>query len=127
MKNPFLSLTKLAIYTVVGVSLTTVVTSQASFANPSSQFDPQNPETQYKDPFNQGVEQNPFSLFQLIHNSNLGTFNREFNSQNSQQLNDAATNFRLKQQEAIQKQRQGSQENTTTVPSFTIQLEPEQK
>ncbi|MEM7727132.1 MAG: hypothetical protein AAF208_12315 [Cyanobacteria bacterium P01_A01_bin.45] len=128
MKNPFLSLSKLAIFTVVGLGLTTLITSQASLANPASNFDPQNPDTNYKDPFSQGVEQNPFSLFQLIHNSNLGTFNQQFGSQSNKQLNDAAANFRLRQQQLLQQQT-GNQQNTNTTPasSLTIELEPQQK
>lgn len=122
MKIQFVSLKQLIVATVAGVSLATVVLPQVSLANPSERYDPQNNGSQFgnnrNDPFNQGVEQNPFSLFQLIHNAQLGNFNPNFANDSDQQLNDAATEFLKRRQQQLQPgQQTGVQQNNTPTNS----------
>ncbi|KST62960.1 hypothetical protein BC008_12105 [Mastigocoleus testarum BC008] len=115
--------------TVAGISLATLTLPQVSLANPNKsydndRYDPQNNNSQFgnkNDPFNQGVEQNPFSLFQLIHNAQLGNLNPNFASDSGQQINDAAAEFRKKQQQQNQQPQQtGVQQNNNPANSIII-------
>lgn len=119
MKIQFLSLKRLIVATVAGASLATVILPQVSLANPADQYDPQNNDSQFgnkNDPFNGGVEpgNQSRSLMQLIHNAQFGTLNPDFGTESSQQLNDAAAEFRKQQQERFQGgQQTGVQQNNT--------------
>ncbi|MDJ0697368.1 hypothetical protein [Mastigocoleus sp. MO_188.B34] len=128
MKIWFTSLKQLMFATVAGVSLAALTFPQVSLANPNKsydneRYDPQNNSSQFgnkNDPFNQGVEQNPFSLFQLIHNAQLGNLNPNFASDSGQQINDAAAEFRKKQQQQLQPQQPGVQQNNNPANSIII-------
>ncbi|MFH7030419.1 MAG: hypothetical protein ACHBN1_34940 [Heteroscytonema crispum UTEX LB 1556] len=108
MKKPLLVLTRLAV-TVAGISFASLLAPQPSFADFGQVNDPQNLDPQNStDPFRQGVEQNPFSLFQLIHNANFGGLNPDFASEQKQELNDAAAAFKARQQKLLQGQQQAN-------------------
>ena len=129
MKIGFLSLKQLIFATVAGVSLATVILPQVSLANPTERYDPQNNDSQFgnqNDPFNGGVEpgNQSSSLLKLIQNAQLGTLNPDFGKESSEQVNDAAAEFRKKQQQYLQQgQPTGVQQNNTpsnSQPSFII-------
>ena len=129
MKIGFLSLKQLIFATVAGVSLATVILPQFSLANPSERYDPQKNDSQFgnqNDPFNGGVEpgNQSSSLLRLIQNAQLGPLNPNFGEESSQQLNDAAADFRKRQQQYLQKgQPTGVQQNNTpsnSQPSLII-------
>ena len=103
MKIPFLPLTKLFILTVTGIGVTSLLMSEPSLAQIGSINDPQN-----VDPLNStdplstsNTEQNPFSLFQLIHNANFGGLNQDFAREQNQQLDTAALDFKKRQQQRL--------------------------
>jgi hypothetical protein len=119
MRKSFLVLTRLALVTVAGISFASLLAPQPSLADFGQANDPQNADSlnsNNKDPFASGVEQNPFSLFQLIHNANLGGLNPDFNSEQSQQINDAAAAFKARQQKLIQRQQQGTPASQVIAP-----------
>lgn len=125
MKIRFLSLKQLIVATVAGMSLATVMLPQVSLANPAERYDPQSDDSQFggnnKDPFSEQGQQNPFSLFQLINNARLGDLNPNFASESSQQLNNAAAEFRKRQQQKLQPgQQTGVQQNNTPTNSIII-------
>lgn len=118
MKMPFLPLKTLLTLTFAGMGFACLVVAKPGLAQPTSGINLQNYESpNSNDPFTQGVEQNPFGLFQLIHNANFGQTNPNFASEQNQQLNDAAAEFKAKQQRLLQQQqgRSGSQVNTPQV------------
>jgi hypothetical protein len=93
---------------IAGASLAAFVAPAAVMAQSTgSAINLQNSDSpNSSDPFSQGVEQNPFNIFQLIHNAQLGSLNPEFAKEQNQQLNDAASEFRAKQQQLIQRNQQ---------------------
>lgn len=99
MKISFLPLTKLVILTVAGISVTSLLMSKPSLAQ-SQVNDPQNVDPlNSTDPLSRSnTEQNPFSLFQLIHNANFGSANPDFAKEQNQQLDTAALDFKKRQQ-----------------------------
>jgi len=107
MKIPFLRLTKLVIVTVAGIGVTSLLMSEPSLAQ-SQANDPQNVDPlNSSDPLStSNTEQNPFSLFQLIHNANFGSVNPDFAKEQNQQLDTAALDFKKRQQQLIQGQQQ---------------------
>jgi hypothetical protein len=100
---------KIQILTLIaGASLAAFVAPAAVMAQSTgSAINLQNSDSpNNSDPFSQGVEQNPFNMFQLIHNAQFGSLNPEFAKEQSQQLDDAASEFRRKQQQLIQRNQQ---------------------
>jgi hypothetical protein len=100
---------KIQILTLIaGASLAAFVAPSAVMAQSAdSAVNLQNSDSpNSSDPFSQGVEQNPFNMFQLIHNAKFGSLNPEFAKEQSQQLDDAASEFRKKQQQLIQRNQQ---------------------
>lgn len=88
--------------------------AQSTEVNPLQDFQPQE-----GDPFSSRNDNPTGSLFDLIHRAQLGNSRsaEEFNSDKNQSLNDAAAEFRKKQQQRIQTPSQaGTVENTTTTP-----------
>jgi hypothetical protein len=123
MKQPFLSLTRLAFITVAGIGFASLLAPQLSLANPVT--NPQNSDPQNTvDPFAQGVEQNPFSLFQLIHNASFGGLNPDFASEQNQQLNDAAAAFRARQQQLLQGKQPSATPNSGAIAPGVITPQP---
>jgi hypothetical protein len=102
---------KIQILTIIaGASLAAFVAPGAVMAQSAgSTVNSQNSDSPSSDPFSQGVEQNPFNMFQLIHNAQFGSLNPEFAKEQNQQLDDAASEFRKKQQELIQRNQQATQ------------------
>ena len=103
MKIRFLPLTKLFLVTLAGISLTSLLMPKPSFAqsqvNDPQKVDPLNS----NDPLStSNSEQNPFSLFQLIHNANFGSANPDFAREQNQQLDTAASDFKKRQQQLLQ-------------------------
>ena len=85
--------------------------AQSTDVNPLQDFQPQQ-----GDPFSSRNDNPTGSLFDLIHRAQLGTSRsaEEFNAEKNQSLNDAAAEFRKKQQQRIQAP---TQDNTVTTPS----------
>ena len=97
------------------------VKAQSTEVNPLQDFQPQE-----GDPFSSRNDNPTGSLFDLIHRAQLGNSRsvEEFNTDKNQSLNDAAVEFRKKQQQRIQTPSQvGTVENTTTTPSLQINLD----
>ena len=95
--------------------------AQSTDVNPLQDFQPQQ-----GDPFSSRNDNPTGSLFDLIHRAQLGNSRsaEEFNTDKNQSLNDAATEFRKKQQQRTQAPSQaGTVENTTTTPSLQINLD----
>ena len=95
--------------------------AQSTDVNPLQDFQPQE-----GDPFSSRNDNPTGSLFDLIHRAQLGNSRsvEEFNTDKNQSLNDAAAEFRKKQQQRIQTPSQaGTVENTTTTPSLQINLD----
>lgn len=95
--------------------------AQSTDVNPLQDFQPQK-----GDPFSSRNDNPTGSLFDLIHRAQLGNSRsaEEFNTDKNQSLNDAATEFRKKQQQRTQAPSQaGTVENTTTTPSLQINLD----
>ena len=95
--------------------------AQSTDVNPLQDFQPQQ-----GDPFSSRNDNPTGSLFDLIHRAQLGNSRsaEEFNTDKNQSLNDAAMEFRKKQQQRIQAPSQAATvENTTTTPSLQINLD----
>lgn len=94
--------------------------AQSTDVNPLQDFQPQQ-----GDPFSSRNDNPTGSLFDLIHRAQLGTSRSadEFNADKNQSLNDAAAEFRKKQQQRIQTPSQvGTVNNqaTTTPPQNNL-------
>lgn len=118
MKISFLPLTKLVILTVAGIGVTCLIMPKPSLAQTGSINDPQN-----VDPLNStdplstsNTEQNPFSLFQLIHNANFGGLNPDFAKEQNQQLDTAALEFKKRQELRLQGKQQPINPNVGIAP-----------
>lgn len=87
--------------------------AQSTDVNPLQDFQPQQ-----GDPFSSRNDDPTGSLFDLIHRAQLGTSRsvEEFNADKNQNLNDAAAEFRKKQQQRIQTP---TQAGTVTTPVTT--------
>ena len=95
--------------------------AQSTDVNPLQDFQPQK-----GDPFSSRNDNPTGSLFDLIHRAQLGSSmsSEEFNTEKNQSLNDAAAEFRKKQQQRIQAPSQAATvENITTTPSLQINLD----
>lgn len=93
--------------------------AQSTQINPSTQVNPlQDFQPQQGDPFSSRNDNPTGSLFDLIHRAQLGSSMsaEEFNTEKNQNLNDAAAEFRKKQQQRIQSP---SQTGTVTSPVTT--------
>ena len=109
MKITFLPFKQFVAIAIVGISFASVLTPQRSWADPIQATNPENYDSSNRtDPFSRGVEQGNFNVFQLIHNANFGQLNPNYASEQSQELNDAATAFKAKQQQLLQQRQQQS-------------------
>jgi hypothetical protein len=99
-------LNRLVLATVAGISLACLSLPQASLAGSAvgglQDLNPQNT----NDPLSQGSDQNPFNMFQLIHNANLGanSLNPEYFNEQRQQISNEASAFKAKQQQLLRGQ-----------------------
>lgn len=103
------------VYAIAGLSVAVVAAPQPSFAQDAinlQNYESPNP----KDPFSQGIEQDNFSMFQLLHNATLGGM--QMNFQPEEGITDEVSRFRARQAEAF-KQRQNSSNTTNTTNSTT--------
>ncbi|BAZ41992.1 hypothetical protein NIES4101_79600 [Calothrix sp. NIES-4101] len=92
--------------------------SMAQFTNPQNYDQPN-----ANDPFSPGVEQNGFSMFQLLHNAQLGigSYNPDFANQKRQELDQEAASFFTRQRQRMQ---QGNVQPNNQSGSPVIKLEP---
>jgi hypothetical protein len=111
----------LALASIVGLSLATAVVPQKSIAQVTNQQNYDRPNA--NDPFNQGVEQNGFSMFQLLHNAQLGigSYNPDAANEQRQQLDEAAASFFARQRQRMQ---QGNVQPSNQPGSTIFKLEP---
>ncbi|BAZ19684.1 hypothetical protein NIES4073_05570 [Kalymmatonema gypsitolerans NIES-4073] len=107
MKIPFLPLKQLFALTFAGMSFASLVLPQPSLAQSNSRniLQDLNPQ-QNDDPLSpRSDEVSNFGMFNLLHRLQQGNTVWNANEQN-QQLNDAAAQFRAKQQQLLQQQTQ---------------------
>jgi len=97
-------LKRLVLATIAGIGFACLSLPQVSLAGPGvgglQDLNPQNT----NDPLSsQGSDQNPFNVFQLIHNANLGanSLNPEFFNEQRQQITDEASALKAKQQQLL--------------------------
>ncbi|MBD2213088.1 hypothetical protein H6G27_24890 [Nostoc linckia FACHB-104] len=122
MKKIFLPLTKLAAITVAGISFASLL-AQPSWAQLGTvdSINGSDLNQNNANPF-PGAGSSDFNMFNLIHQANFGTLNWNADQQN-QQLDEAALEFKRRQQQAIQK---GGQLGTApqTLPIITLPQNP---
>lgn len=107
MKIPFIPLKQLFAITFAGMSFASLVLPQPSLAQSNSRniLQDLNPQ-QNDDPLSpRSDEVSNFGMFNLLHRLQQGNTVWNANEQN-QQLNDAAAQFRAKQQQLLQQQTQ---------------------
>ena len=107
MKIPFIPLKQLFVLTFAGMSFASLVLPQPSLAQSNSRSILQdlNPQ-QGDDPLSpRSDEVSNFGMFNILHRLQQGSTVWNANEQN-QQLNDAAAQFRAKQQQLLQQQTQ---------------------
>ncbi|MBW4561091.1 MAG: hypothetical protein KME32_07995 [Mojavia pulchra JT2-VF2] len=112
MKKPLLPIAKLAFTTVAGIGCASLLMAQPSLAqlNTVDSFPgADSNQNNNVDPFSRGGNSD-FNMFDLIHRANFGTLNWNSQQQN-QQLDEAALEFRKRQQQAIQNAGQQPQVN----------------
>ncbi len=117
-KLPVVAIATLSLFTLL---IPQLAKAQSTDVNPLQDFQPQQ-----GDPFSSRNDNPTGSLFDLIHRAQLGSSRsaEEFNTEKNQSLNDAAAEFRKKQQQRIQAPNQATTvENTTTTPSLQINLD----
>jgi hypothetical protein len=107
----------------VSLLMPQLVKAQSTPVNSSTQVNPlQDFQPQEGDPFSARNDNPTGSLFDLIHRAQLGSSMSadEFNTEKNQSVNDAAAEFRKKQQQRIQAPNQtGTVTNPVTAPSPT--------
>ena len=119
MKITFLPFKEFVALAIAGISLASFLTPQRSLADPIQATNLENYDSSNRsDPFTPGVERGNFDMFQLIHNANFGQLNPNYASEQSQELNDAATAFKAKQQQLLQHQ----QPSTPQVQQNRVQI-----
>lgn len=104
MRIPTSLVRKIALVSA-GLSVAIIATPQTTLAQQSinlQNYESPNP----NDPFSQGVEQNNFSMFQLLHNATLGNINENF--QPGESITDAVSAFRARQAEAFRLRQNGN-------------------
>ncbi|WP_009633234.1 hypothetical protein [Synechocystis sp. PCC 7509] len=119
-KLPLVAIAALGFFTLITPQL---AKAQSTDVNPLQDFQPQQ-----GDPFSSRNDNPTGSLFDLIHRAQLGSSRsaEEFNTEKNQSLNDAAAEFRKKQQQRIQNPNQVGtidSKTTTTTPSLQINLD----
>ena len=120
MKMQALSLTRLVLGTVVGISVISLLLPQITWAqatrvNPLEDFENQE---NSNDPFSSGKEQDSLGVFDLIHRATLGN-NRslqDFSAEQNESLDAASARFRAEQIRKIQQQQQAAPANPVNMP-----------
>ncbi|BAZ30705.1 hypothetical protein NIES4074_31670 [Cylindrospermum sp. NIES-4074] len=118
MKKPFLSVTKLFLTTIAGISFASLLTAQPTLAQLSTvdsntSIDPQGSSNPLGN-----VNSGDFNMLDLVHRANFGNINWNAAEQN-QKLDSAATEFKAKQQQRIQGQQQPTPGSTLNAPEGT--------
>ncbi len=100
-----LPLTKVLLATLAGISLASLLVPQVGLADTANPVQDLNQQNSSNDPFSRANDGNAFSVLDLIHRVNLGsqTSPEEFNTQQNQNLNDAAAAFRARQVQLLNK------------------------
>ncbi len=103
VKLPQLVLGIIASMSLSSLLIPQLARAQSKDVNPLQDFQPQQ-----GDPFSSRNDNPTGSIFDLIHRAQLGTSRSadEFNAEKNQSLNDAAAEFRKKQQQRIPTSRQ---------------------
>ncbi|GAX38171.1 hypothetical protein [Nodularia sp. NIES-3585] len=110
MKKPFLSVTKLSVLTVAGISFAFLLIAQPSLAQFNSVDRGTN---QNSDPF-AAPNSGDLNIMDMIHRANMGSINWNANQQR-EKLDSTAEDFRARQQRAFQEQ----QNSNTDSPEKT--------
>lgn len=99
---------------LVSLLIPQLAKAQSTDVNPLQDFQPQQ-----GDPFSSRNDDPTGSIFDLIHRAQLGNSrsNEEFNADKNEDLNDAAAEFRKKQQQRIQAPSQAGTVTPVTTPS----------
>lgn len=124
MKMPILSLTRLVLSTVAGIGVVSLLLPQPSWADPNNEANPlKDFETQRNnDPFSSSRDDaDGFGVFDLIHRATLGN-NRslqDYSTEQNENLDAAAAQFRSRQRERIQGQDQPTPVNPVTTPELS--------
>ena len=106
---------QLVFVTVAGIGFATLL-AQPSLAQTSDGINLQNYDSPNRtDPFAQGVEQNNFNMYELIHRANLGQLNPEYPNEQRQQLNDEIGAYRAKLQQRFPNQQQPRNPNSPVI------------
>jgi hypothetical protein len=102
MKRPLLPLVKFLFATVAGMGCASLLMAQPSLAqlNTVDSYSGGDVNQNNTDPFSRGGGSG-FNMFDLIHQANFGTFNWNAEQQN-QQLDEAALEFRRRQERELQ-------------------------
>ena len=110
-----ISLTRLVIASVAGISAFSLLLPQSSLADqldPLQELDPQ----QSNDPFSRTNEESSFGLFDLIHRANLGSNSIWDTTEQNEKLDAAAAEFLAKQRQLLQNQQPTNQDPQILTP-----------
>lgn len=117
------SFTQLVLGTVAAIGVVSLLLPQLTWAqatpvNPLEDFDPQ---ANSDDPFSTGKEQDSFGgVYDLIHRAQRGNIRsiQDFSTEQNENLDAAAAEFRARQRQRIQGQGQATQVNPVTTPQL---------
>lgn len=120
MNKPINKNTSLVLVTIAAIAASPLFLVQSTWAEEKNSQEVNQPQLQTnRDEFNytQGDYNQPFNPFELIHRANLGGGRSmsDFRQQQQQNFNDAAAEFRARQQELLRQQRQGGLMNSQPV------------
>lgn len=120
MNKPINKNTSLVLVTIAAIAASPLFLVQPTWAEEKNSQEVNQPQLQTnRDEFNytQGDYDQPFNPFELIHRANLGGGRSmsDFRQQQQQNFNDAAAEFRARQQELLRQQRQGALMNSQPV------------
>lgn len=118
MKKPFLSVTKLFLTTIAGISFASLLTAQATLAQLSTVDSNTSTDSQGSSNPLGNTNSGDFNMFDLIHRANYGNINWNADEQN-QKLDSEAEGFKAKQQRAFQGQQQTTPGSTLNTPEGT--------
>ncbi len=125
MKVSQLPLTRLVLGTVAGIGLLSLLTAQPSWAEPYNQSNKVDPLYDLNDlnsqrnsnPFSNRGQGDSLSMVDFIRRASQGNGRSvgDYSAEQSENLDTAAAQFRARQQQQLQGQKQGTQENSITV------------
>ncbi|MEA5576615.1 hypothetical protein [Anabaena sp. UHCC 0451] len=118
MNSPFLPVHKILAATLAGISFASLLLAQPSLADPNQPFSSLESD---KNTNSFSGNSPDFNMLDVIHRANFGTLNWNPEQQN-QQLDDAATAFKARQQKLLQTQQQPTSNSPTTSGENTLPL-----